>query len=222
MIYRITTKAGTYSTTDRDIRSAAWTAIEDQDSREITTYADAWGRGTNEPGRLCVHCPAPDSGDWSGYETDALRVRNERGRVETIKFSATVVWSEDGRTDFFVGYDDADVTRGEWDEPVTAADLLEAAGLSLSEPDVDYAALAEEYISANPDARYYVDDERGFANEWTLIVRSGAERDDEDDDDLREITPEEAVSYIADAVMDRRDYEAIHGCEPYVGAVWQD
>lgn len=174
-------------------------------------------RGTYAPDRLIVSI-SPDTGDWSGYETPALRVRDEHGKASTIPFSATVVWSEDGRTDFFVGYEDADVTSGDWDEPVTAIDLLAAAGLSVSEPDVDYALLAEEYISDNPDVQFFVDEERGFANEWTLIVRLAA-RQGQDEDDLRELTPAEAVHYLADAVMGPRDYEAIHGCEPHVGAV---
>ena len=220
MMYEITTTSGrVYRTTGHDLRQASWVEIGDQDVREITTHAAAYGRGADEPGRLCVVCPAPDCGDWSGHETAALRVRDEHGRVEEINFSATVIWSDDGRTEFFVGNEAADVTD-EWGASVAAADLLAVAGLPVSAPDVDYKGLAEDFCAANPEARYLIDEGRGFANEWTLIVRSGARQDDEDA--LREITPDEAVQYLADAVMDRRDYEAIHGCEPYVAAVMED
>lgn len=220
MIYIIKTRDNEYRTTSSALRNADWTYIADQDPREIMTERDAYGPTTSTPERLTVSV-SPDSGDWSGYETQALRVRDAHGQTTTIPLSVAVIWSEDGRTSIYVGGgDEADVTRGEWGENVSASDLLEAAGLSVSETDVDYTSLAEEFVAANPDARYYVDDERGFANEWTLFVRLSAERhDDDEDDDLREITTEEAVHYIADAVMSTRDYEALHGCIPHVAAV---
>lgn len=219
MIYTITTKAGaTYKTTTRDIRNAAWTAIADQDPREITTAGEVYGGWGYDTERLVVTV-TPDTGDWSGYETDALRVRDADGKATTIPLSVSVIWSEDGRSSIYVrGGEEAVVTKGAYDEYVSADDLLAAAGLSVDETDIDYTALAEEFVSANPDARYYVDDERGFANEWTLVVRTGARQDD---DGLREITADAAVYYIADAVMDRREYETIHGCEPSVAAVWE-
>lgn len=222
MIYRITTHDGrTLRTTTRDLLASSWSYIEDQNPREIDTEnGDGYGwSGRPVPDRLCLSV-VQDTGDWSGYETDALRVRNEHGRVEYINFSAVRIWSEDGRNQFCVGGYEADGVEDDRGIPVSVSEILDAAGFAVSEPDVDYTSLAEEFVAANPDARYYVDDERGFANEWTLVIRMEAERqDDEDDDSLREITAEEAVHYIADAVMEPRDYEAIHGCEPYVTAV---
>lgn len=202
-----------YLVTRRDIRRAVWTYVSDQDPREIMTEADAYGRGYGSVLTVFAHT---DTGDWSGYETDALRVRDAHGTT-IIPFSAACIWSEGGRDQYCVAhYEDVRTVEDEWGDYLSVRDLLDIAGLAVSREDVDYTSLAEEFIDANPGARYFVNDERGFANEWTLHVRVG---EGDDDDDLREITVEDAVWYLATAVMEREDYEATYHCECAVGAV---
>lgn len=214
MAITITTVDGSFWVTRRDIRRAVWTYVSAQNPREIVTEREAFGRGGGPVLTVVAHT---DTGDWSGYETDALRCRDEHGRVTTIPFSACRIWSEDGRDQYCVSArENVENVEDEWGDYLSVRDLLDIAGLAVSREDVDYTLLAEEFVSANPDARYYVDDERGFANEWTLHVRL---REGEDDDDLREITAEDAVWYLATAVMDRDDYEATYHCECAVGAV---
>lgn len=215
MAITITTDNGSqYYVTRRDIRRAAWIYVAEQEPREITTECEAYGRGG---GPVLIVANHYDCGDWSGYETDALRCRDAHGKTTTIPFSAARIWSEDGRDQYCVASsEDVESVEDEWGDYLPVRELLDIAGLSVSREDVDYTFLAEEFIRANPDARYFVDDMRGFANEWTLHVVCEKK---EVDDDLREITAEDAVWYLATAVMEREDYEARYGCECAVGAV---
>lgn len=203
-----------YFVTRRDIRRASWQYVSGQDPREVMTEREAYGRGYGSVLTVFAH---PDCGDWSGYETDALRVRDAHGRVTTISLSACRIWSEGGRDQYqSQHYEDVRDVEDEWGDYLSVRGLLAIAGLEAAREDVDYSSLAEEFIANHPGARYFVNDERGFANEWTLYVRVG--EDDDADEDLREITAEAAVWYLATAVMEREDYEARYGCECAVGA----
>lgn len=217
MAITITTKSGRFWTTRRDLRRAAWEYRAEQEPREIMAEADAYGRGYGQVLTVVAH---QDCGDWSGYETDALRCRDEHGKTTTIPFSAARIWSEGGRDQYCVAhYEDVRDVEDEWGDYLSVRGLLAIAGLEAAREDVDYSSLAEEFIANHPDARYFVNDERGFANEWTLHIRVGEDDDADDDADLREITAEDAVWYLATAVMSVEDYESAYGCECAVGAV---
>lgn len=218
MIYTITTKAGaTYKTTGRDLRQATWVDTGETAPRWIDTEEKFYGpNATDTPNQLMV-CVDYSDDDFTRYEA-VLRVRG-KGRVTTINFEALYDWGRE-ETSYYVDGEEAEV-RDDWGHLYCAHDFCKEAGIPLQKPEIDYDDMAVRFVSDLPEeTTFMMDDRRNFANEWILYVRPAAKPDDNDgDDNLREIMGDEALRYLAIAVMDRQDYRAKYGLDPYVAAV---
>ena len=160
--------------------------------------------------RLMAFCA---SNPWECYSWDV------NGQLLMIEDN------DDGGEIYIDGDKVISITDDDGDE-ISVSDLRdEFAAHNIDWPDwegvdYDYKAMAREYYNDddNKDARYYVDDERGFANEWSLYV---VKSDDADiDGDWRRITDEDMIcSYIADAAMTAEDYRAYHLCDKACGGI---
>lgn len=78
----------------------------------------------------------------------------------------------------------------------------------------DYESAAKSYVEENADARFYIDRERGFANEWTLHVLTGEAEPDEDWELVSN-----PVAWLKDALMDADTYHGEYLADKAVGAI---
>lgn len=247
----ITTKHGTWTTTEADIKAATWKRESNMERRTICPMADIYNSPDWREGHsLTIHREG-DECDWSGIVSDNLKATDAEGREVILHLSASEIWDEDGRSSY-IAYpadrneptpenckywnDEADIKRGDWDEPLHANDWLDIAGLpSEGAPSTDYAEAAADWMTENCDekTRYWMDDCRGFANEWILyidphgrdVLTAGDLNGDCNPDPaegLSELSRETVAHYIADAVMSREDYEREHLAESCVRAIMLD
>lgn len=248
----ITTRHGEWTTTEAAIKAATWERESYMETRSICLKGDEWNSPDWEENHTLTIHRAGDECDWSGIATNNLKAKDEEGREVILHVSARIIWDEDGRS-FFIAYpkikgvgepedsfdyrrDEADIRRGDWDEHVSARDWMDFAGHpSEGAPEIDYAEVAAEWMNDNCDerTRFWMDDCRGFANEWTLYIdpqgREALTLGDMDGtcnpdtaEHLSEISREDATHYISDAVMSGEDYEREHAAVSCVFAIMLD
>lgn len=199
----MTITLGNYTITETALREAEWEHDED-----IYNGSYWYHDGSLEP--------APrDDINWRSISAVNIPAVDADG-------NECIVWVELCRTEL----GDADVRvngnlvyNNGWS--YNLGDLEELIGVEIDDTwDLDYDALAEEFLEDHDGYIYVMDNERGFANEWTIYACETESEAKEIERIRSNTTRYDAVhvaTYIADIMMDKETYKYKHGCMKCVG-----
>lgn len=239
MQIKITTPAGEYTTTTDALKAAEWTHDGESPSYAICPASDIYGRHGAPYEDNVLTIQAGDScEDWSAIEA-TVEATDAAGAPVRLYISAASIWADDGASSIFAEPAGGDYTRATVEDEdgceLQTADIERIVGAECEREGIDYDAAAADWLAENTDdkTRYWMDDHRGFANEWTLYIDpQGREALTIGDlegttcpdkaDHLREIDAEDVPGLLADAVRTPEDYKAEHLAESSVCAIVLD
>jgi len=203
---------GVAVTIDLDtIKQAEWDTEDylrdGQDGTECITECDGPTPGTRTLVATCGSNPWQSKSTNVGDHTLTIEDNNDGGCLY-IDYDL-VVGGEDDEFEYTVS-DIEEMLR----------DALGDDWPSWESVAYDYEAIATDYYNEHSadGYRYFIDDVRGFANEWTLHILTDS--DDEADEAWRALDDRDLIiHHIADAAMSSRDYESQHGAMDATGVV---
>lgn len=113
---------------------------------------------------------------------------------------------------------DGDIVAAEIDGwPCSLSDIEDIIGFTISEDwSYDIDEVADDFIADHEGCIYVMDNERGFANEWTLYVcksQAEAEKVEASRGHTERIAPDSVRRYIIDALMSAESYRRKYGLE---------
>lgn len=207
---------GEWTVTDADLQSAKWVEI---DSGNSTTYS---GDGFDH---TIVAAPQSDETWWDGIEASDIPANDAEGKPCRISISLDVCDNEDSHI-FVNATEEVRFAESEDGERYHASQLAEIVGHNIGgKMHLDYEGAADKFIADHPDARYIMDNQRGFANEWTLYV---CKTDEEVAviasrfEDTSEYDSESVRPWLISAMQSDDDYKSDHGAEKCCAVKWAE
>jgi hypothetical protein len=206
-------KLGDYTVALDALRGAEWTHSED--------IVPATWVETEEGSIIATH--TNDDVQWRAAEANISAI-NEDG--EPCEIAVEFVVEEGDHVRLYVNGSSSNGVYaldedGEEGKEFYDHELANMIGLYIDDDfALDAEEAADEFLSDHAGYRYILDEERGFANEWTLYAcatDAEAEKALSENSKLREVPSEKARAWIADALLPSRKYEREHGAAKYCG-----
>ena len=199
-----------------DLMSAKWDEI---DSGNATTYQ------VDDYSHAIIAIPVGDDVWWDGIEARDVPALDAEGN--TCKISISLDVCDDESSHIYINdTDEVGHAESEEGEDYYAYDLAKLCGHTIGgKMTLDYDDAADDFIRDNPNARYVMNNMRGFANEWTLYVcadETAAEGVKSRFEDCTEYDAESVRPWLISAMQSKEDYEADHAAVKCCGAMWAE